>query len=268
MSARASDPSADGMVRLEVQGTAATVWLDRPAKLNACTEAMYRRLAEVFAELAGDGSIRCVVLRGAGRRAFSAGSDIGEFLANLGHRERFLEAARVGREAADAVRACPQPTVALVEGICVGGGLMLAAACDLRLAAEGSRFGVPIKELGIFAEYDDLGLLLDLCGPATLKELLFTGRLLDAREAEARGLVNRVVPESGLDQAGRAMVEAISAGAPLSARWHKAAIDRLRAPGAPDDAERRQAFACLDTDDFREGCAAFVEKRPPSFRGR
>jgi enoyl-CoA hydratase/carnithine racemase len=251
---------------LEVQGTVATVQLDRPAKLNACTEAMYRQLAEAFAEIGGE--VRCVVLRGAGHRAFSAGSDIGEFLANLEDRDRFLEAARVGRAAADALRACPHPTVALVEGLCVGGGLMLAAACDLRLASESSRFGVPIKALGIFAEYDDLGLLLDLCGPAALKELLFTGRLLDAREAEARGLVNRVVLDGELEAAGRALVEEIAAGAPLSARWHKAAIDRLRVPGTLDEEERRRAFACLETDDFREGCAAFVEKRAPSFRGQ
>lgn len=251
-------------------GTVATVQLENPGKLNALTLAMWQDLTRVMGELASDTGLRCVVLRGAGREAFAAGADIAEFAqvrnnveqGKRYHREHVYGALR-------AVARCPHPTVAMIYGACIGGGLEIACQCDLRLSGESGRFGVPINRLGFAIAYDELSALLPLLGRAAIAELLIEGRIWDAREALAKGLLTRVVADDALAAEVEATVERIADGAPLVARWHKQFIDRLTPRPAPlTEAEIEENFAYFNTEDYRIGYEAFINKKKPKFVGR
>ncbi len=253
----------------ERDGAIATVTLFNPDKLNAITAAMWRRLRQVMDDLSADDSLRCVVIRGEGEN-FAAGGDIEEFLTL---RDTFEQAMTYHGEwvagALDAVAACRHPTVALIRGACIGGGLEIAGQCDLRIAAESAKFGAPILRLGFTMAHTELRGLLALVGPATALEILLEGRILGASEAHAKGIATRVVADERVDDEAYATARRIAAGAPLVARAHKRLVRRLAADPRPlGEAEVRQNFAYLDTEDYREGLAAFLEKRPPSFRGR
>ncbi len=258
----------DQAIRVERDGPIATVLFDRAAKLNAFTEAMWRRLGEAVDELSADDGVRCVVLRGDGERAFSVGADIGEFEETRGSAERAMEYSRRGARAIKALFECRHPVVASISGYCMGGGLEIAARCDLRICGKSSKFGSPTKRLGLTLQYADLEVLLELIGPAYVKEILFEGRMLDAGEAKAMGLVNRVVPDTEVVAESYATAARIAEGAPLAARWHKKFIHRLRDATPLTDEERRETYACFDTEDFRSGYQAFLAKRKPEFEGR
>ncbi len=245
----------------------AAVTLFNPEKLNAVTAAMWRRLSDVFADIATDDCLRCVVVRGEGR-VFAAGGDLEEFRTardTVPHALAYHEA--VGA-ALSAIERCRVPTLAQIDGPCVGGGLEIAAACDLRIAGESARFGAPISKLGFSMYPGEMEGLLRLAGPAVVKEILLEGRLMSAREAYEKGLVTRVVADDALEQETRYAVNRIVAGAPLVARWHKQWIARLLEGRPLSQEEKRAAFAFLDTEDYREGLAAFLEKRAPRFEGR
>jgi len=253
-------------VLCERDGEAAVVTLCNSGKLNAIDAAMWRRLAAVFAELDADTGLRCVIVRGAGA-AFAAGGDLAEFRDARADVDSALAYHEQVGAALTAIVDCRHPVVAQILGPCVGGGLEIACACDLRIAGESARFGAPINKLGFSMYPGELEGLLRLAGPAVVKEILLEGRLLTAREAYEKGLLTRVVPDAGVATEARATAERIAAGAPLVARWHKQWIARL-ATGAPlTEDEKRASFAFLDTADYREGLAAFLEKRPPRFTG-
>ena len=256
-----------GVIRTERRGHVAVVTIDRPTKLNAFTMEMYRDLGAAFQSISDDESVRCVLLRAVGERAFSVGSDIGEFNRSLGQPERQLENTRVGRSALDLLNACPHPIVVAVEGLCVGGGLQVAAGCDIRVAATGSRFGIPIKNLGMHAEIEELGTMVAAMGPKVCLDLLLTGRMMEAEETLARGFIHRLVEPSKLQETASSLAVEIAEGAPLAARWHKRAIRALA--GTTDSAGHlaEQALRCFGQRDFAEGCAAFTEKRKPVFVG-
>jgi enoyl-CoA hydratase/carnithine racemase len=150
----------------------------------------------------------------------------------------------------------------------VGGGLEIAALCDIRICGEGSRFGAPIKNLGLVMAYAEMEPLVRLVGPAVALEILLEGRIFDAREAKEKGLVTRVVADADVAHEARETAERIAEGAPLVARWHKKFARRLADPRPLSDAERDECFDCFDTEDFRIGYAAFLAKRKPEFRGR
>jgi len=249
-------------------GAIATVTLNKPDRMNALDRAMWVRIGELARALDADESLRCVVLRGAGGKAFAAGADIAEFA-----RERadVAQAKRYGADVAAAMRAlaeCRHPTVALIEGACVGGGLLLAAQCDLRLCNESARFGVPVKNLGLTESYDELQGMLRVIGPAASLELLLEGRIWGAREAYEKGLVGRVVPDDAVVEEGYATARRIAEGAPLVARWHKKFVRRLADPRPLSAAEHDEGYACFATEDFRTGYQAFLAKKKPGFEGR
>ncbi|MCB1886245.1 MAG: enoyl-CoA hydratase/isomerase family protein [Rhodocyclaceae bacterium] len=258
-----------GQVVLQRVDTIATLVLDNADKLNAIDSAMWQSLRGHMAELNADPDLRCVIVRGAGEKAFAAGGDLEEFPRvratveqALTYHDQWVAAAL------DAIRHCPVPTIAAIEGPCVGGGLEIAGCCDLRIAGRSSRFGAPINRLGFSMYPGEMAGLLDLVGPAVLLEILLEGRILDAAEALAKGLLTRLVDD------GQAVVEAeasaarICAGAPLVARWHKQWVHRLMDGRPLDEAEKRAAFDFLATDDYREGLDAFFAKRKPRFHGR
>jgi enoyl-CoA hydratase/carnithine racemase len=259
-----------GQITLTGDGAVATVAIDHPDKLNALTVAMWRELARVMRELSADDDLRCVVLRGAGDQAFAAGADIEEFAQVRNTREQGVVYHREHVFGAlKAVAECRHPVVAMIHGPAVGGGLELASQCDLRIAGESARFGVPINRLGFSIAYDELVAVLPLIGRAAALEILIEGRVWDAREAFAKGLITRLVPDAQLAEETRATVERICAGAPLVARWHKQFIRRLTPQPAPlTPAEIDASFAYFDTEDFREGYRAFMEKRQPRFSRR
>jgi enoyl-CoA hydratase/carnithine racemase len=254
-------------VLLARDGGVATVTLFNPDKLNAIDAAMWRRLAAVMAEADADPELRVVVIRGAGA-AFAAGGDLEEFRDQRATVDRALAYHEAVGTALTAIEACRHPTVARIQGPCVGGGLEIACACDLRIAGESARFGAPIAKLGFSMYPGELAGLLRLAGPAVAKEILLEGRLLTAREAYEKGLVTRVVTDRELEAEVLATTGRIAAGAPLVARWHKQWIARLLEERPLTDEEKRASFAFLGTEDYAEGLAAFMGKRPPVFKGR
>ena len=252
----------------EREGAIATVVLNRPEKLNALTRAMWRDLGVAIDALSADDAIRCIVIRGAGERSFSPGNDIAEFATERANREQAIAYGRDMHATATAFERCRHPLVAQIHGICVGGGLEIAALCDLRICGEGSRFGAPIKNLGLVMAYAEMAPLVDLVGRAVALEILLEGRVFDAAEAKDKGLVTRVVPDDRVAAEARAAAERIAGGAPLAARWHKQFARRLADPRPLTEAERDACFDCFDSEDFRIGVAAFLAKQAPQFKGR
>jgi enoyl-CoA hydratase/carnithine racemase len=249
-------------------GPIATVVLNRPEKLNAMTIAMARRLGEIMEACDRDGDLRCVVLRGTGGRAFSVGADIAEFEATRSSAAKAREYARVGNPAFQSVRACRHPVVALIEGLCVGGGFGLAALADIKVCGESSRFGVPVKRLGLVESHEELEAVVRAIGAGPTLEILLTGDLLDAPAALRVGFVNRVVPDDRVEAETYAIATRIAEGAPLAARWHKRFVYDLVARRPLTAEERDVAYHCFDTEDFQIGYRAFLAKTTPRFVGR
>jgi enoyl-CoA hydratase/carnithine racemase len=256
------------LVRVERQGEVARVTLDRPDKLNAVNNAMWDRLGALFAELDADPSLRCVIVAGDGERAFSVGADISEFEENRSSVEQARSYAKRTHGALDAITRCRHPVIAEIRGLCVGGGLELATCCDLRIAGESARFGIPVKRLGLVVAYSELKPLVDLVGPANAMEILLEGQVFDAQRAHEMGLVNRVVPDDGLAVEVEATAARIGEGAPLVARWHKKFTRRLMEAEPLTADEVDEGYACFGTEDFRTGYQAFLAKTKPTFRGR
>ena len=249
-------------------GPVATVVLNRPHKLNALTKSMWGRLGEAIETLSTDDTLRCIVLRGAGDQAFAPGNDITEFARERANVEQAREYGKVMQCAIEALEACRHPLVAMIKGICVGGGLEIAGLCDLRICGESSRFGVPINQLGLVMGYSELRGLLSLVGPAVAAEILLEGRVFDAREAKEKGLVTRIVPDVAVEAEAYAAARRIADGAPLVARWHKKFLRRLADPRPLTEAELDESYACFGTEDFRIGYSAFLAKEKPGFKGR
>jgi enoyl-CoA hydratase len=249
-------------------GGIVTLVINRPAKLNAMTKPLWRLLGETVRKLDADDTVRCIVLRGAGGRAFSPGNDIAEFAAERSNVAQARAYGAIMHGTLDALASCRHPLVALIEGICVGGGLEIAALCDLRICGESSRFGAPINRLGLVMAYAELAALLNLAGRAVTLEILLEGRIFGAAEAKEKGLVTRVVADDKVADEAYATAQRIAAGAPLVARWHKKFVHRLEQGTALDPAEIDDGFLCYDTKDFQIGYKAFLDKVKPEFEGR
>lgn len=250
-------------------GAVVTVSLNKPDKLNAMDLPMWQGLGDAFAAINADDSIRCVVLKGEGGKAFAAGADIKEFDTVRATAEQAKAYDLVMRRALDGVRTCPHPVVVQIDGACVGGGLELACMADIRICGTASRFGVPINRISVVMAHPEIQGLLRHANPATVLEILLEGKIIDAAEAHRVGLVNRVVEDNMVAEEVAATVKRITAGAPLVNRWHKAFVRRLSTdPTAVTQQELDQAYEFLATADYREGIAAFTEKRKPAFTGQ
>ena len=257
-------------ILVESKGAIATVTFNRPRTRNAITMAMWTEVARVTTGLAKDDSIRAVVYRGAGIEAFASGADISEFAEQRKDTATSLRYSAQWEAAYTAVRECPKPTVAMVYGYCMGGAMAIAMACDLRFASEGSRFGIPAAKLSIIYGADPVGLLVDLVGPAYAKDILFSARAIGDREALAIGFIQRLVPAAELETFTYDYLAKVADNAPLSVRGAKQTVDAYVAGLTPERRERLRALSLetFESEDYREGTRAFLEKRPPRFQGR
>ncbi|MBI4183919.1 MAG: enoyl-CoA hydratase/isomerase family protein [Proteobacteria bacterium] len=258
----------DDILLVERAGGIVTVILNRPDKRNAFNLAMCARMTETFAELSADGTVRCVVLRGAGDRAFTAGADIKEYAAM---RTDAANARAYNEKSAlvpKAIRACRHPTIAMIRGFCMGGGCSWALACDIRFAAASSRFGIPANRLSNYYSYDSLEPLIAAVGRFNALELMLGGHAIDAAEARRIGLVNRVYPDETLAAETMAFADEVAAGAPLANWYHKKAIHRLADPRPLSRTEMDEEHGAFETEDYRIGYTAFLNKEKPRFVGR
>jgi len=257
-----------GLIEVLRDGAIATVVLNRPDKLNALTKGMWQALGDAIATLSADDSLRCIILRGAGEKAFSPGNDIGEFATERFNKAQAIVYGHAMHATAKALADCRHPLVAQIHGVCVGGGLEIAALCDLRICGESSRFGAPIKNLGLVMAYPEMAPLVRLVGSTVALEILLEGRIFDAQEAKEKRLVTRVVPDGQVAAETLATAQRVADGSPLVARWHKKFARRLADSRPLTAAEADECFDCFDTEDFRIGYAAFLAKKKPVFVGR
>ncbi len=250
----------------ERTGAAATIVLNRPEAMNALTLAMWRELAETLRALSADRRVRVIVLRGAGERAFSAGADIREFPTLRTGQAAAAAYDRAVAEALDAIAAAPQPVLAAIRGLAVGGGLEIAAACDLRIASDDARIGLPIGRLGVMPGLGECRALLRLLPPGKVVELVLRSDLLDAEEAYRWGLVTEVVAAARFEARLQEWIEHLSALSPDTVRACKSVL-RLALSGATEADERYQGLlaSVYEGEYYREGVRAFLEKRTPRF---
>ena len=240
------------------------ITFNRPAQRNALTWAMYDGLVAALGEIERDAAVRALIIAGAGGKAFAAGTDIGQFRAFATPADAIGYEQRIDG-VLNALEACRVPTIAAIAGACTGGGAAIAACCDLRVAAEGARFGFPIaKTLGNCLSMANLARLSDLIGPARVKEAIFTARLIEAEEAQRIGLVGEVVPADLLASRADALAQTVASHAPLTLRSTKMALRKLRRSVEEDEA---LILMCYQSADFREGMESFLAKRTPKFRG-
>jgi len=257
--------SGEGTVHLEIAAGIASVTFDRPAARNAMTWAMYQRLRAICEQLREDHSVRAVRFQGAGGEAFVAGTDIAQFLAFEGGKDGIAYEHRIDG-IMQLLAALPMPTVAVVQGWCIGGGLAIASTCDFRIATPASKFGVPIaRTLGNCLSMGNVAALVAAFGRPRVQRLLLLADLIGAEEAQACGYVLDVVPPEGIDAAAQKLCAKLASLAPVTQQVSKEALNRLLKHGLPDaeDLIRRT----YGSEDFREGVQAFVAKRPPVWKG-
>lgn len=256
------------MIRTSREGVVATVLIDREDKRNCLDLPMWVALGEAFGELSADETLRAVIVRGAGDEAFCAGADISAFSRERGTPEREAVYGSELHGAFHAIRTCIHPTIAACSGWTMGGGCGIATMCDFRIGSAATRIGIPARNLGIFYAFEEIDPILQICGYAVTAEILIEGRILTGEEAYAKGVLSRLVAEGTVQAEAKALAERIAQGSPLSARFHKYAMQKLRGalPISAADREREGSFAY--TEDFRAAAEAFLAKRKPIFHGR
>jgi enoyl-CoA hydratase/carnithine racemase len=255
----------DGSLRVAVDGPVATLTIDRPERRNAVDLASWRALPGVAARVADDPGVRVVVVRGAGRQAFSAGADLDDVAALVGRPDEGEAFLATVDAAVRAVAELPVPTIAMIHGPCIGGGWELAAACDLRFGADDARIAVPPARIGLVYSLAATERLLRLVGPSTTKRLLFAAEPVDAARARELGLLDEVHPPDVLEEASYAFARTVASRSSATVRAAKRVVRALQA-GEEDPSDVRRAIrAAFAGDDFAEGVRAARQKRPPRF---
>jgi enoyl-CoA hydratase/carnithine racemase len=242
---------------------------NQPEKRNAVSVEMWQAVEQIAADFAADDGVRVVVITGAGEKAFVSGADISQFETLRGDADAQGQYEKMTAAGRAALAALEKPSIAMIRGYCIGGGLAIALGADIRIASEDSRFAVPAAKLGLAYNATGLKRLIDLVGPAQAKEIMFTARQYDAEEALRIGLVNRVVPVTALAETVGALATTIATNAPLTIRAARVTINEMLKDAAERDTARMQEVfrACFDSADYREGRRAFMEKRTPVFTG-
>jgi len=261
---------ADGKMLAVKDGGIGFITFNQPEKRNAMSVEMWQGLEEILDDFREDSGVRVVIMNGAGGKAFVSGADISQFEKRRANADAQEEYARLTSGGRARLANFPKPSIAAIQGFCLGGGLAIAMQTDLRIASANSQFGIPAARLGIAYAFDGLRTLVQLVGPAHARMILYTGTRMGAEEAARIGLINKVVPEESLTDTVLELARTIAGNAPLSIAANKLCIDNILKDPADRDfaAIARAGRTCLDSEDYREGRTAFMEKRQPRFQGR
>ena len=257
------------MLVVEKRGAVGWIIFDQPAKRNAINNAMWRGIPVAMRKYDADPEVRCVAFRGAGTEAFASGADISEFEQIRAQRASVTEYDELLDEVLHSIQGARKPSLAMIYGFCMGGGLEVALACDLRYCGTSAQFGIPAARLGLAYNIEGHKRLLETVGHSRAREIMFLGRRYKADEALQMGLVNRVYPDAELERETGSIIGTLCDNAPLSIANSKTSIEEyVKSSGAPDPARMSAAVArCARSEDYQEGRRAFMEKRKPRFRG-
>lgn len=256
---------------LEKDGGIGWIVFNQPEKRNAVSLEMWEAMPDYVRDLSADPEIRVVVLRGAGDQAFVSGADISQFKERRRNMADQEEYSRISARGSQALATLEKPLLAMIHGVCIGGGVGIALACDIRIASDDARFGIPAARLGLGYHYKGMEKLMALVGPSVTKEIFFTARTdWPAQDALRMGLINQVVPKAELETFTRKYAERIAQNAPLTVRSAKATVDQLLKPAPDRDLAMLDKLIadCFNSEDYQEGVRAFGEKRRPQFKGR
>ena len=250
------------------EGSIAIVTFNRPEMRNCFNLSMWRGLQTTMEALSADDALRCVVLRGAGTKAFSAGADISAFAAERGTREQEDIYGEVLHTSLQSVRLCQHPVVGMLMGHCIGGGAGIATMCDFRVGGDQLRFGITARNLGIWYPYAEIDPIIQMVGTAVTAEIFIEGRIFNGAEAFQKGLLSRLVAEADVETEAMALAQRITEGSPLSARFHKEALRKLRGDLPLTREDHLYVNGFVETEDFKNASKAFLEKRKPVWQGR
>jgi enoyl-CoA hydratase/carnithine racemase len=254
----------------EIQGGVGWITFNNPERRNAVSLDMWEALGVILDHYAADPGVRVVVLKGAGEKAFVSGADISQFEKQRSSPETIAQYDRIAEGSSTKLTKFRKPTIAMIRGWCIGGGVGIALACDLRIAADDARFGIPAARLGLGYRWAGVKKLVDLVGPAYAKEIFFTARHFTAAEALGMGLINRAVPEAELEGYVLSYCEMIAQNAPLTMEAVKEVVAEIAKPGDQIDRAHCEEVVrrCFASEDYVEGRRAFMEKRKPAFVGK
>jgi len=263
-------PTATEKLIARKEGAIGWVIFNNPEKRNAMSLEMSEATAATMESYAKDPEVRVVILRGQGDKAFISGADISQFKERRSNAEQVKAAEAISERTNKAIRECPKPVIAMIRGYCMGGGLGTAVVCDLRIASDDSRFGVPAAKLGVGYRFSGIRRLSELVGPSFTAEIFYTGRQFSAQEALQMGLINRMLPAAELEKYVLDYAATLAGNAPLTIAAVKRSLIELRKDPAERDLDlcQKMVDACFASEDYVEGRNAFMEKRKPVFKGK